>query len=385
MEIKDSIHGYIHLNDVEKELVDSPYMQRLRRIKQLDFSTLVYPSANHTRFEHSLGVMHLAGKFADSLNLNEERRRELRIAALLHDSGHGPFSHTSEMMSKKYGVSHEDFSCEIIDRLEDKYSVDPKRLHKIIRGELEIGQIIAGDIDADRMDYLVRDANSTGVEHGKIDVDTIIRLAEIDSRRLVFDEKAVAALESLLTSRFHMHKSVYRHDTVKIARSMVQRTLEAYLSKGNKLERIMRMDDYKAHNALLNSNGVPKELYKRLRDRRLFKTALKWDKDNIGEEKLVALDQNIDKPKDLERKIADEAGLQKHLVIIDKPSTPDIESFNIRIKKSGDIFNLTELSPIPEPLSKAEWSLVNMSVYCPEEKTEEVNEIAKNILEDLMD
>ncbi|PSG99991.1 MAG: phosphodiesterase, partial [Nanohaloarchaea archaeon SW_4_43_9] len=118
MEVQDAVHGYIKLSEEEKRIVDSPAFQRLRRIRQLGFTSLIYPSATHTRFQHSLGVTHLTGKFADSLNLKDEKRKELRLAALFHDTGHGPFSHVSEMMSKQYGVSHEDFSCEVIDRLE---------------------------------------------------------------------------------------------------------------------------------------------------------------------------------------------------------------------------------------------------------------------------
>ncbi|PSG98768.1 MAG: metal-dependent phosphohydrolase [Nanohaloarchaea archaeon SW_7_43_1] len=373
MDIQDAVHGYINLSEEEKKIVDSPAFQRLRRIRQLGFTSLIYPSATHTRFQHSLGVTHLTGKFADSLNLKHEKRKELRLAALFHDTGHGPFSHVSEMMSKQYGVSHEDFSCEVIDRLEDLYSADKYRLHRIIRGDLEIGQIVAGDIDADRMDYLIRDAHATGVKHGEIDVDTIIRLAEIDSRRLVYDEKAVTSLESLLASRFHMTKSVYKHHAVEIAEKMIQRALDNHL-EDNRLERIMRLDDYDAHNELLESEGVSHKLYERVKNRKLYKRAFIYRGD---QEELKHLEQRIDSPEEIEREIAERAGVRPHEVIVDPPSTPGITDFGINIKKSnGEVVNMSDISRFPDMLSEAEWQTVDLKVFSPEEVREEVGEAA---------
>lgn len=381
MKIQDAVHGYIELSEEEKRIVDSPAFQRLRRIRQLGFTSLVYPSATHTRFQHSLGVAHLTGKFADSLNLDDEKRKELRIAALFHDTGHGPFSHVSEMMSKQHGVSHEDFSCEVIDRLEDIYSVDRYRLHRIIRGELEIGQIVAGDIDADRMDYLIRDAHATGVEHGQIDADTIVRLAEIDSRRLVYNEKAVTALESLLVSRFHMTKSVYTHHAVGIAEKMVQRALNNHL-KDNPLEKIMRLDDYEAHNELLASEGGSRKLYESVKDRRLYKRAFRY----TGEQdKLKLLEQKVENPEKIETEIAEKAGVEKHEVIVDNPSTPEITDFDIKIKRSnGKIVKMSEISRFPAMLSEAEWQTVNLKVYSPEEVKEEVREAASEKVNEMI-
>lgn len=378
--IKDALHGYIQLSEEEQELVDTPALQRLRRIQQLGLSSFVYPSATHTRFQHSLGVMHLAGEFADSLELDDRRRKELRIAALLHDTGHGPFSHASELMAKNVGVSHEDFSCETVERLEDHYSVDPRRVKSIIRGELEIGQAVSGDIDADRMDYLMRDAHSSGLEHGHIDASTIIRLAEIDSRRLVFQNKAVRALESLFTSRFHMIKTLYNHHTAVIAEKMLQRALEDYLNKGHKLERMMRMDDYEAHNALLNSEGAAKRIYGRIKNRNLYKRALVWDEDQIPREALKSLEKRIVRPQEVEAEIAEEAGIKPEKVIIDPPKTPEIQDIDVKIKKNGDIKKLSDLSPVIKSFTDAEWRTVAMKVYCPEENRKEVKKASEKAL-----
>ena len=374
--IQDALHGYIKLDDEEESIVDRPEIQRLRRIQQLGLSSLVYPSATHTRFQHSLGVMHTAGKFADSLGINGDRRKELRIAGLLHDSGHGPFSHASEVVAEKNGFSHEQLSCKVVDKLEDEFSVDPGRVKKIINGELEIGRVVAGDIDADRMDYLQRDSHATGVEYGQIDAATIIRLAEIDSRRLVFDYKGVQALESLLTARFHMLKSVYLHNACKIAEKMLERALENYVEE-NRVEDMMKMDDYEAHTELreFESNSG---LYTRVSERRLYKKALSLDSDSLSRKTLKEFSGKSEEK--LEREIAEETSLERQKVIVDLPSTPGSTDLKVRVKKEGEIRPLSDLSPIPDALTESEWQLVNLNVYCPETHQAEVSKVARDII-----
>ncbi len=376
--IQDAVHGYIKLSEEEKELIDTPQMQRLRRIRQLGLSSLVYPSATHTRFQHSLGVMHMAGKFAESLGLNDERRKELRIAGLLHDTGHGPFSHASEKVAEEHGISHEELSCRKIEELGDRFEVSTERVLKIINGELEIGQIVAGDIDADRMDYLQRDAHGTGVEHGNIDAATIIRLAEIDSRRVVFDHKAIQSLESLLTARFHMMKSVYTHKTSAIAEKMLERSLQSYLDQGHQLEEMMQKDDYQMHVALQNAEKPASNIYSKITDRNLYKQALRKDIHQIDREKLMELEQ-VDE-KELEEKISNETGLDKSKVLVNTPWTPDSKMRNIKIKKNGEVNNIEEYTPLPKALSEAEWNLVHFSVYTPEKHVEKVREAAEKLI-----
>jgi len=378
--IKDAIHGYIKLDDEEEKIVDSPALQRLRCIKQLDFASLVYPGTNHTRFEHTLGTTYLAGQFANSLNLSETRRKELRIAALLHDTGHGPFSHAGEMVAKKHGISHEDFSCHIAEKIEDLYSVDSERIVKIIRGDLEISQVVCSDIDADRMDYLMRDSHYSGLEHGQIDTETIIRLAEINSRRLVYDQKGIQALESLLTSRFHMYKTLYMHETVSIASKMIEKSLEHYLRSGNDLEKMMRLDDYSAHCKLLNSTGPSKKLYKRLRSRNLYKISLKMGIDRLSKEELKSLSSSQIRSEELEQKIAEKTGLKQHQIIVDLPNIPEMEDLDIKIKKSDGIVELNQISPIPEALISAEWRHSALKVYTAEENVAKVNKASKEVL-----
>ena len=373
--IQDSLHGYIELDSEEAAIVDRPEMQRLRRIQQLGLSSLVYPSATHTRFQHSLGVMHTAGKFADNLGINGERKKELRLAGLLHDSGHGPFSHASEVVAERKGLSHEDLSCKMIEKMEDRFSADTDRVKKIIKGDLEIGRVVAGDVDADRIDYLQRDAHATGVEYGNIDADTIIRMAQMDSRRVVFKEKAVPALESLLTARFHMMKSVYLHNTCVIAEKMLERALENYVREYN-VETMMKMDDYEAHNKLRDFEDG-EGLYTKVSDRRLYKQALRLDQDSLTREKLEKFSDKSEK--EFEEEIAAEAGLETEKVIVNLPMTPKERDFDIRVKKSGEVRSLSELTPIPEALTEAEWQLVNLNVYTGSEEKSKVSSAAEKL------
>lgn len=379
MHIQDAVHGYIKLNSEEKAVIDTPQMQRLRKIQQLGLSSLVYPSASHSRFEHSLGVMELSDRFAENLKLSDHKKQEIRMAALLHDSGHGPFSHVSERVAEKQGYSHEDFSCRKIEELEDKYSNDPERLKSIIRGETEFGKIVAGDIDADRMDYLMRDSLNSGVQHGEIDAETIIRLAKMEDEKIVFSRKAVSALENLFTSRFHMLKTLYRHHTVQIADKMLERAL-ADLANEIDIEDLMELNDYETHNLLLKSEGVSKRLYSRVNSRELYKRALVWDIDDVSREGLKSLEERIDNPREIEKEIAEECGIKDDKIILDKPETPEIIDIDVYIQKNGELKNLKNVSPITSSLEKAEWRNTQLKIYSPSENLEEVREASVNIL-----
>lgn len=377
-QIKDPLYGYLDFNEREQRVIDSPQMQRLRRIQQLGLTSLVYPGATHTRFEHSLGVSHLAGRFADSLNLDEKRRKELRVAALLHDSGHGPFSHVSEEVARAHGKIHEDYSARIVRELEDVHGLDPDRLEKIIHGELELGSVVAGDIDADRMDYLMRDAHASGLEHGHIDFETIIRCAGIDSRRMVYDGKALEALEGLFTSRFHMIKTLYRHHAVEIAEKMVGRALEGLVDETG-LDEMMEMDNYTAHCRLQGMENPSGRLYRRVKDRNLYKRTLVWGADRLEKQGLEEMQRRMD-AREAEREIAEEAGVNREEVIVDPPKTPETRELQVRIKEGGEIASMEDLSPLPGALAEAEWRQVDLRVYSPRESREEVAEAAREVL-----
>ena len=235
-EITDPVHQYIRFSDVERELVDTPIFQRLRRIRQLAGAHLVYPSAQHSRFEHSLGTMHVAGYAGETLLTkgyldNEDLVQELRLAALLHDIGHGPFSHLfEEVLEARCKTNHEDMGRKIISYSEvsdivRKYGYNSSDICKLSFGESNVkffNEIIAGGLSADSMDYLSRDGFFTGVEYGKIDYHRLISSFEIVSNgHLAINRSALYSFESMLISRYEMFKAVYFHKTVRSAEVML--------------------------------------------------------------------------------------------------------------------------------------------------------------------
>ena len=236
-EITDPIHKHIKFTEVEKEIIDSYIFQRLRGIRQLAGAHLVYPSAHHTRFEHSLGTMHLAGFAAQTLlekgYLDKSVDVEyLRLAALLHDIGHGPFSHIFEeaLLINRSNINHEKIGKKIILNTEIndiliKYGYNPNKICDLSFGQSDImfyNEIIAGSLSADMMDYLPRDSFFTGAEYGKIDYHRIISSFEVlSNNHLGINKSAINSMESMLISRYQMFKSVYFHKTVRSAEVML--------------------------------------------------------------------------------------------------------------------------------------------------------------------
>jgi len=217
--IKDPLYGFIDINRKIKKIIENKEFQRLRYIKQLGFSYLVYPSAVHTRFEHSLGVYYLTSLFLEKTKSKviKELKDELLLVSLLHDIGHGPFSHSSEEYLKEFlGKNHEEIGLEIAIELLDRLdlNIDKKLFKEIFLGN-NISKLIDGGIGTDRLDYLKRDAYHSGVEFGKVDSERIIKNLEFDDDNLEYfiEEKAIYDVYSLLFSRYLMYKTVYMHKT----------------------------------------------------------------------------------------------------------------------------------------------------------------------------
>ena len=237
LDIIDPIHDFIRVYDHELPLVDNPIFQRLRRIRQLSGAHLTYPAAQHTRFEHSLGVMHIAGQAGHFLNekgfLKSEDIQILRLAALLHDIGHGPFSHLFEEIIQKKKMSHEDFGKEIILKSEigdvlSKHGFDKKFITKVAFGDSKfqyLNEIVSGALSADMMDYLLRDGYFTGAEHAKVDHKRITQSLNIHRKKLALERSALYSFESMMHSRYQMFKAVYFHKTVRAAEVMLLEAL----------------------------------------------------------------------------------------------------------------------------------------------------------------
>ena len=252
---RDPIHNYIPVYDWEKEIIDTPAFQRLRGIRQLGLTSYIYHGAEHSRFGHSLGVMHLAGQFVRQLfrdarhhdlfvdryewskeSLEEEVDRlivEARLAGLLHDIGHSPFSHTGEHRLFPVGKRHEDYSNElilsnhighIIDELMDEYGVDRHRVASIVNetGIYEVGvvkELISSVWDVDKMDYLLRDSHYCGVQYGQFDLARILDTVTLydedpdEALRLGIDDGGIHAIEGFVLARYFMFTQVYFHKT----------------------------------------------------------------------------------------------------------------------------------------------------------------------------
>ena len=298
-EIRDPVHGYVRLTEVERQLADSPFIQRLRRIHQLAGAYLVYPGATHTRFEHVVGAMHVAGQISESLarksEMSEDMIQEVRIAALLHDVGHGPFSHMyEEVLSDREERSHEDISQRVVmetsirDILQ-RNGFSPKRMAEFAVGRAKekppfMNEIIAGGLSADMMDYLPRDSYFTGVEYGKVDAQRVIDSVHEADGHLVIDNAALNAFEALLLARYEMFKAVYFHRTVRAAELMLVRSMRLAdgilgLTDLTDIESYLELtDEVVLHRLLTLRPSTPelkeaKQLAKGFRDRRLVKCA----------------------------------------------------------------------------------------------------------------
>lgn len=231
--LNDPIYGFITVPDARVlALIDHPWFQRLRYIKQLGLSHLVYPGALHTRFHHALGAMHLMGLAIDVLrskghDITEEERLGASMAILLHDIGHGPFSHTLEH-SLVEGISHEDIGAVVMDALNEQLGGALTLAIKIFRNQYPkraLHQLVSSQLDMDRMDYLNRDSFYTGVSEGVIGGDRIIKMLDIVDDRLVVEEKAIYSIEKFLVARRLMYWQVYLHKTVIAAEGMLQEAL----------------------------------------------------------------------------------------------------------------------------------------------------------------
>ncbi|PSP33324.1 phosphohydrolase [Halobacteriales archaeon QH_10_70_21] len=349
--IKDSVHDWIPLGPVASDLVDTPPVQRLRHIKQLSTVRLVYPSASHTRFEHSLGVYHLAREALRSLGVDGDRAEHVRAAALLHDVGHGPYGHQTEDVIRRHtGRDHDDigellYETELAGVLES-HDLDPDRVAGLVAGEGELGQLVSGELDVDRMDYLVRDAHHTGVPYGTIDTGRFVRELRFVGGDLVLAEGNVQTAESLLLARGLMNPVVYNHHVARISKAMLRRATEALLEVGAATPReVRRMDDRDLTVALRECEATA-GFARALDTRDLYKRAV-WAE--LADVPGDLVDGDHETLQEFERDIADYADVDPDEVILDAPSRPEREQWR-------------------------------MGVYAPEDLTDRVGSAAENVL-----
>lgn len=243
----DPVHGFITIpHELIFDIIEHPYFQRLRRIKQLALSDYVYPGAIHTRFHHALGAFHLMRKALTILKLKgnkitEKEELAAEIAILLHDIGHGPFSHTLEKYLIK-GVHHEDISKIYMRRLNEHFKGKLSLAIEIFEGTYKkkfLHQLVSSQLDVDRLDYLTRDAFFTGVNEGAISYERIIEMMNVRNDELVIEQKGIYSIESFIIARRLMYWQVYLHKTVLCVEQMLVKAIERakyLIAKGEKLE-----------------------------------------------------------------------------------------------------------------------------------------------------
>lgn len=317
--IRDPVHGYIPITEIENEILQLPVLNRLHRVRQMSLAYLIYPGATNSRFTHSLGTMHIASKIVMRVfkSLNPDMFKELfsefnadetpllveivRLAALLHDVGHGPFSHSSEpamteslkihrpsefdeakrVLNKDSSIPiHEFFSYKLVAKGEVSKILEEKRIREEVASLIQkstpegrfrrnpigcvlLRRIISSQLDADRMDYLMRDAQASGVTYGAVDVERIILNLEIRKDRqgkfeLAIHERAQSAIEDMLDARFKMYKWLYNHHLVVVTEALLERAIEDAVLYG-------LIDDWDLHwetfdRGLMEDDSILREL-----------------------------------------------------------------------------------------------------------------------------
>ena len=380
--IKDSVHDHIQVDGVAAALLETEPVQRLRHITQLGTVHLVYPSANHTRFEHSLGVYHLADRALDHLDIDGISAERLRAAALLHDVGHGPYSHNIESVTHRHtGKYHDEVhdllaSGDVGEVLND-HGLDPDRIADLVAGDGQYGQLVSGELDVDRMDYLVRDAHHTGVPYGTIDHERLVRQLTFVEGELVLAEGNVQTAESLLLARALMNPTVYQHHVARIAKAMLRQGAERLLDRtGTTAAELRRMDD---HDLLVALRTTPATtgIARRLRTRDLYKRAVWAELDAVPDD---IVDADHGAVSDLESTIADRAELSSGSVIVDVPGRPSMTESTSRVLVSGEMRRLGKQSPLVSALRTAGKQQWRLGVYAPPEATDRAGRAAVEVL-----
>jgi hypothetical protein len=411
-ELKDPVHGYVYITEQEKEIIDSFPVQRLHRLRQLAGAEYVYPGANHTRFEHSIGVMYLAGRVAENPNISqkisENEAEMVRIAALLHDVGHGPFSHVFEqLLDKEFGKTHEDMTRWIIEKSElkdklGKIGCDPKEIGKLAVGALHkpkkafIDQIISSAVDVDKLDFVVRDTHHTGAEYGYIDIFRLIHAIDVLDENLAVDLGALSALESFIIARIESFKSIYFHRVgraaqIMLAMAMEQANEELGLTNFRSPEEYLDMDDYTVWTKLKTCKKSI-DIIRNLERRKMLKCAYErtfYEKDAM----ISNIFSQETHRKQLQSDIAKKAKVNMEKVIIDVPTVPSVPYHHSVLMEPMEIpvFHKTwEGNRIPQRLSEISKifevlkGFINiLRVYTNEENREKVGNAALNIIGDI--
>ncbi len=355
-EIKDPVHGYIYITEPEKTIIDSYPVQRLRRLRQLAGSEYVYPGANHTRFEHCVGVMYLGGKVLENPNVSQiitdEEAQTTRLAALLHDVGHGPFSHVFEyLLVRDLDKTHEDITSWLIEKSEladklGKMGYRPEELAKLAVGKLHkpgrtfLDQVISSAVDVDKQDFIVRDTYHTGAEYGFIDIFRLIHALDVLGENLAVELGALSALESFIIARIESFKSIYFHRVgragqIMLALAMEKANEELGLTGFKTPEEYLAMDDYTVWSAARKCEKS-RQIIEDLERRRMLKCAYErtfYDKDTVVSNIFSRDSYRLQ----VQAEIATEAGVETEAVFIDVPTVPSVPYHHSALMENMEI------------------------------------------------
>ena len=379
----DPVYGFINVSsDLIFDLIEHPYLQRLRRIRQLGLTDLVYPGALHTRFHHALGAMHLMQNTVDSLRnkgqaITDDECEALLVAILLHDIGHGPFSHALEFVLLP-GVGHEYLSRLIIERLRDQFGGAISLAYRIFTDHYErrfFHQLVSSQLDIDRLDYLKRDCFYTGVSEGEIGADRIIKMLDVRDDRIVVEEKGIYSIENFLNARRLMYWQVYLHKTSVSAEKMLVSAIERakwLLTQGESvpapppltlllmqcitreelthrpdyLDEYLQLDDYDIWSALKQWRYHPDRVLATLSDRLLARKLFRIELSNepFPAEKVDTLRGTVTHDLDLEAAEVDY--FLMHGTISNAAYLSGKQKIHI-LTKQGKIFDVAQASDLP--------------------------------------
>lgn len=382
--INDPLYGFVSIpNPLIFEVMEHPHFQRLRHISQLGLAQFVYPGARHTRFQHALGAYHLMTRALESLrekgvNITKEEAEAAQLAVILHDIGHGPYSHSLEETLLP-GIKHESLTYLFLQKLSEEFNGKLDLAMSIFRNANPrkfFHQLVSGQLDVDRLDYLKRDSFFTGVQEGTIGVDRIIDMLNVHQDSLVVEEKGIYSIENFLTSRRLMYWQVYLHKTsVSAERLLVNIIRRAkYLATSGEslicsqaLQRFLintvSLDDFKADSRLLEAYGrlddsdvwgaikiwrnhrdkILAELCSMLIERRLFKIQLATEP--ISKSKVEKVRQGIAKTYGVLKK--DSSYLYSYGMVSNEAYVTGGPSIKVMLK-SGQVIDLARASDFPQ-------------------------------------
>ena len=377
--VRDSIHDYIDLDDLESSLVDTEPYQRLRWIKQLGSANLVYPGANHTRLEHSIGVSHLVKQMASQSDVPKDEIPLVSIAGLLHDLGHSPYSHLADELP--FGKDHVEVTQDIInssqisDILSDQ-GLDINEVCNLIKGDHKYGSLISGDIDGDRLDYLMRDSHYTGVKTG-VDTGRLVTKMSIADNELVIGESGLPVVETFLTSRSIMFPTVYFHPFSRGAELMLARATSAAIDNDVfTYDSFVSFTDHKFLSELNLAGGLPQKLVNDFEKRNITKRVVSITKDKTEEMGISKSDVE-----DLELSIAQKLDIDSSQIFMDLPPLKVVPAMKVKIlKEDGTLDYASNMSTITKSLYEAQFDHWRCRIYAPSKLSVQATEVANREL-----